>query len=81
VELDVVGRAPQQRRSFPIPKGMRAGTAVFANLIPNFSEVSLLGVHWRRLMDETRTLQVLGWSIGTLVGAMFVLNAICLAMQ
>ena len=54
---------------------------MFANLIPNFSEVSLLGVHWRRLMDETRTLQVLGWSIGTLVGAMFVLNAICLAMQ
>jgi hypothetical protein len=32
-------------------------------------------------MDEKRTLQVLGWSIGGLVGAMFVFNAFALAMR
>jgi hypothetical protein len=31
-------------------------------------------------MDEKRTLQFLGWSIGTLVAVMFVLNALALAM-
>jgi hypothetical protein len=32
-------------------------------------------------MDEKKTLKVLGWSIGGLVGFMFVLNAFALAMQ
>jgi hypothetical protein len=32
-------------------------------------------------MDEKQTLQVLGWSIGGLVGFMFVLNAFALAMR
>ena len=32
-------------------------------------------------MDEKQTLHVLGWSIGGLVGAMFVLNAFALAMR
>ena len=31
-------------------------------------------------MDEKQTLQFLGWSIGGLVGVMFVLNAFALAM-
>jgi hypothetical protein len=32
-------------------------------------------------MDEKRTLQISGWSIGALVGAMFVFNAFALAMR
>ena len=31
-------------------------------------------------MDDKQTLQFLGWSIGGLVGVMFVLNAFALAM-
>lgn len=30
-------------------------------------------------MDERRTLKVLGWSVGGIVGLMFLLNAIALA--
>jgi len=32
-------------------------------------------------MNEQRTLQVLAWSVGTVVSVLFVLNAIALAMQ
>jgi hypothetical protein len=31
-------------------------------------------------MDETRTLSILGWIIGGVVGVVFVLNAIALAL-
>jgi hypothetical protein len=31
-------------------------------------------------MDERRTLSLLGWTIGGLVGAVFVLNAIALSL-
>jgi hypothetical protein len=32
-------------------------------------------------MDEKRTLRVLGWSIGGVVAAMFVFNALALAVR
>jgi hypothetical protein len=31
-------------------------------------------------MDEAQTLRILGWSIGGIVGAVFVLNAIALSL-
>jgi hypothetical protein len=31
-------------------------------------------------MDEVQTLRILGWSIGGIVGAVFVLNAIALSL-
>jgi hypothetical protein len=31
-------------------------------------------------MDERRTLSLLGWTIGSVVGAVFVLNAIALSL-
>jgi hypothetical protein len=31
-------------------------------------------------MDEAHTLQLLGWTIGSIVGAVFVLNAIALSL-
>jgi hypothetical protein len=30
-------------------------------------------------MDEAHTLQLLGWTVGSIVGAMFVFNAIALS--
>ena len=32
------------------------------------------------LMDEAQTLQVLGWTVGGVVGAVFLLNAIALSL-
>ena len=32
-------------------------------------------------MDERRTLSIIGWSLGGIVAAMFVLNAIALSMS
>jgi hypothetical protein len=31
-------------------------------------------------MDETRTLAFLGWNVGGIVGALFVLNAVALSL-
>jgi hypothetical protein len=31
-------------------------------------------------MDEAQTLRILGWSVGGIVGAVFVLNAIALSL-
>ncbi len=32
-------------------------------------------------MSERRTLQMLAWSVGGVVGVLFILNAVALAMQ
>jgi hypothetical protein len=31
-------------------------------------------------MDETQTLRYLGWTVGSIVGAVFILNAIALSL-
>jgi len=47
----------------------------------NFSdEKSLIVQPDLMAMDETRTLSILGWTIGGVVATVFVLNAIALAL-
>ena len=42
--------------------------------------ISCLRWNWRiSPMDEAQTLRLLGWTVGGIVGAMFVLNAIALS--